>query len=1530
MLRRALLVILALSLPFAAAGLRQPATAGSPFVQLDQLTGIPDNDASSGRFLTVSGIKNVGIPGGFAADPGQLILRIFFEETGASDEVEVALFDGDTAGLWDQRDDLPPVAPEKGLKSPFDTEYRLYADPDGAIAMTLAAGDSSTVIPDVPVAAADALGTKFLGTNAQRIALYSGTGHDGGMPGEPNAKGEDGRFSYTLRITLTPGPRGTLSGFEINGFKVLHNGRARLPEGTILGIIGGAVDMREGEGSAAGRLITEDPWLDFDNREGEGTTEEWRNYRNPDPLGPTTLRNTYSGEWAFAFDGQDVCELTLYEADADWNAPLQEGALWDAAPTGIPPDDGIPFLFRNPDTLRETIIDNSDFRVSLTGTTRHGLYWDILAPNGDIPFTSDDSPLTHPSYTGAQQVQWNTDNLTPAEALDAGAFQPTVLDPDEFRDPTRQSDTTPWYWRWHGVDARNAIWLRASGDFGTNGGRPITGRVFCELNGEPGYQEGEDTPYEGAVVVITPADGGADIERTTDTDGIWKAELKAGEYSLTLKDTGLRTRSQRALPIDFDACDEELDLDIPLTCLGSLSGRVYCDNNDDSTYEPAPVGPDKPLANIRVIISPKGGTVLQTTDTAADGTYKFEDLPAGEYTVAVDTTDPDLGGAKPLPLAAPVIIRDEIVVAGEETKDVDFRFLCPGSISGHVYRELWECNGKLDVGEEGIPGVTVRLETTAGVLLDTTTTNAAGYYEFRPVDPGTYDLVVPTSQDAVKRLKASFPEDARIDDVQVASFQDVEDQDFYFCPAALKVRVFKKAFGKACEKVIEQGDTPINGANVTVTDITDPNNPGPVYMGTTGDGTELDGEITFRNLDAGEYRVMVGGDVVVLLVPAGDSADQTTQLEAGKLTVVPSVWCEKPCSIDGRVVRKEDCISWWNARGIGIDGVWVDLRMGDDPNLTTAVIKSTQTTNGGFFEFDELLKGDYTVAVRPGQTDMGEPLEDLTATTPQIVYVEECPETLRFVYATAGVWAKVIIDMDCDGVSDVGIAGVGVTLEKLDAPKLGQTWLATTNAAGEVRFPTTGMNGLLPGEYSLTITSQPGLFPQDPLTQKVTLTLCDEEKVTWRFCGTGTIYGYVYKEIIDCNGEQIPGEPGVNGVTVELFDGAGQKLAETETAPNGSLDGFYIFRNLPRGTYTVVVDDGDPQLVDLKPSTPTSVTRQVIPPAEVRIDFGFCPTAKIYGYVFKQKGGQDCDGTYDIDVDEPISGIQVMLVRIIDPVLPPVYAFTDDDGYYEFPGLEPGRYIVSVSQAQPKLINLSPSTALSVGPFDLGPAEEKRIDFGFCEQSIHGTVFLEPEGNCDGVLDRRDVGIAGVEVKLTKIDEPGAGRSAYRTTNAAGQYSFIGIPAGEYEISIPLLPNGDPQPVLVGLEASSPQPLEPTLLPGQILTDQDFGYCPKPKLGKICGRVWLNPWDKDCDRTYDLGDRPLAGVVVTLSIPGFVGWRETTTDREGKYCFTDLPAGEYVVRQPGGEPVFVDLNPNSPQEVPVSLPAGGERTVDFP
>lgn len=75
--------------------------------------------------------------------------------------------------------------------------------------------------------------------------------------------------------------------------------------------------------------------------------------------------------------------------------------------------------------------------------------------------------------------------------------------------------------------------------------------------------------------------------------------------------------------------------------------------------------------------------------------------------------------------------------------DIERSFLLTEDCLAGVGDFVWQDNngnGQQDPGEPGVSGVTVNLKDVNGVVIATTTTNSAGYYEFIDLIPGTYSV----------------------------------------------------------------------------------------------------------------------------------------------------------------------------------------------------------------------------------------------------------------------------------------------------------------------------------------------------------------------------------------------------------------------------------------------------------------------------------------------------------------------------------------------------------------------------------------------------------------------------------------------------------------------------------------------------------------------------------------------------------------------------------------------------------------------
>ena len=131
------------------------------------------------------------------------------------------------------------------------------------------------------------------------------------------------------------------------------------------------------------------------------------------------------------------------------------------------------------------------------------------------------------------------------------------------------------------------------------------------------------------------------------------------------------------------------------------------------------------------------------------------------------------------------------------------------------------------------------------------------------------------------------------------------------------------------------------------------------------------------------------------------------------------------------------------------------------------------------------------------------------------------------------------------------------------------------------------------------------------------------------------------------------------------------------------------------------------------------------------------------------------------------------------------------------------------------------------------------------------------------------------------------------TTDNSGKYVFTNLAPGSYSVII------DTTSLPAGLTPSfdvdgvaSPNVSIVTIATNENRGNVNFGYCSN---GQICGTLYCD--DNPANGKQDAGEPGLPGVSVTLK-DGNGNTRTTTTDFNGKYCFTALGGGTYTVRVP--------------------------------
>ena len=198
---------------------------------------------------------------------------------------------------------------------------------------------------------------------------------------------------------------------------------------------------------------------------------------------------------------------------------------------------------------------------------------------------------------------------------------------------------------------------------------------------------------------------------------------------------------------------------------------------------------------------------------------------------------------------------------------------------------------------------------------------------------------------------------------------------------------------------------------------------------------------------------------------------------------------------------------------------------------------------------------------------------------------------------------------------------------------------------------------------------------------------------------------------------------------------------------------------------------------------------------------------------------------------------------------------TDDSGQYSFTGLRAGTYQVEISGFNTSEVSFSSTS----GAATVGVGESKVVSFDgtyLRTAGIIGTVTVEGEG------------LANVTVSLTGGPD---GNDETTMTDAAGQYSFSQLRAGEYAVGIS----------------------------GYDTDDYEFVTTSKSVTIAV-GETANVPFDGILLRTAGISGRVsvegtgLADVTVTLSMAD-ADDMTTMTDAGGQYAFAGLAAGDYTV-----------------------------------
>jgi protocatechuate 3,4-dioxygenase beta subunit len=308
-------------------------------------------------------------------------------------------------------------------------------------------------------------------------------------------------------------------------------------------------------------------------------------------------------------------------------------------------------------------------------------------------------------------------------------------------------------------------------------GGSIEGFVY-EDNDNNGVKDSDENGIGGVTVILW--DGDEEVARTTtDGDGRYKFDNLEPDkvYTLTEEQPHYCDGKDAAGTLGGTAINPGDRIEGIAVAPGnagknynfgelkysSLAGYVYEDLNNDGNKDAG----EPPIKDVTVqlwVWNEAAGVYKATgqiTTTDENGHYQFDDVcPYKKFRVVEVQPDGYISGKNTVGDVGGTAsdtndwITEIILTPDIHADNYNFGELREAKISGYVYEDVTLNNGQTDStqtdngvkdsGEKGIAGVTVdlyKLDNGSYIFVATVTTDENGFYEFKGLKPGTYQIV---------------------------------------------------------------------------------------------------------------------------------------------------------------------------------------------------------------------------------------------------------------------------------------------------------------------------------------------------------------------------------------------------------------------------------------------------------------------------------------------------------------------------------------------------------------------------------------------------------------------------------------------------------------------------------------------------------------------------------------------------------------------------------------------------------------------
>lgn len=890
------------------------------------------------------------------------------------------------------------------------------------------------------------------------------------------------------------------------------------------------------------------------------------------------------------------------------------------------------------------------------------------------------------------------------------------------------------------------------------------------------------------------------------------------------------------------------------TIYHSIAGSVWLDANCDGLNE----GEDQ-LSELIVTLYNEIGEVIAETPSASDGSYSFDNLTYGNYSIGLSGFDTDIftatlyniGGNSLIAQSSGLYATDPIFITSDNIINLGLKRISY-DISGFVWVDS-NCDGVSNDPSIELPSMIVSLIDTNGNAVQATQTSSEGDYLFENVLIGDYSITIlgfdsNLYQNTLIPIEGTLGQtnDLASTDTGVASTEVFTLSDTYQSYLGLKP-ILHEVSG------VVWLDTNCNG--IYDDQVSEVGPYGLTLVSTSGNMiattvTEFDGSFVFQNIVYGEYTIHLDGVNPNLyestLIPEvgtvgelntliGSSSESlfvadNTQVYLGLKQIFHKV--------SGKLWLDDNCDGFYSSGEVPIPGYQVNLI-----NANNTIVQSLEVDAEGSYCFNNVTYGDYKISVEgyddsvlvptitpdPAGLDIPNTLTvqaDGSFATDFELVNENTGIYLGFKTITYPILGFVWEDLNCDGMYiDSEPFLPGYTLELFDM--LDQLVASTESTETGFDFGVQPVGEyyikLIPIDNALTATFNPILQEGNSLNAINDLLLSEIFSIgpnTNIALGlkktSGTLSGVTWYDI-DGNGINDLSEPPLANVDIYLLSCEDNTYIDTVSTDEA---GTYLFDDVATGSYYLLFEEPDT-------------------------------------YVFSNYTTGSTENNNDIDGGNGIG---------------------------------------------------------TTSCFEVLPGENLTYDGGFTKYASIGD-FVWADINSDGMQSTDELGLEGIQVELYTLDGTGVDTVL---TNSNGNYSFDSILPGSYYVKV-VLPEGGQFSVMTGVDQNLDSNISNqygegstsaiTLLAEDVNTTIDAGIM--ISLSSIAGAVWE---DESANNVRDSSDQGLEDYVVSLiSISGET-LATTTTDQQGNYKFDQLFPGSYQVQFFIGEEYdFVNANVGAPE-----------------